>query len=163
MNQIDPTAETGRHRRTSKRIVALGLPVVLLFGAGAAYAWWSAPGHGDGEASTGSISGLSLSAAPVSTLVPGGTVTVPVTAVNDNATTSVPVRSLVVSALSPTPTDCDPAVYGVTAEALVPDVNVVVAPQSSAVVGSLTLHMADQPQSQDVCKSTTFSFSLTSS
>src|SRR5690349_11118741 len=83
--------ESSRNKRTAKRILAIGLPFVLLTGVGIGYAYWTSAGAGAGTATAApGVTNAGLSAV-VSGLVPGGTVTVPVTVSNPNATTSIAV------------------------------------------------------------------------
>ncbi|MBK5306261.1 MAG: hypothetical protein JJD92_06185 [Frankiaceae bacterium] len=160
-----PQDEASRNKRTAKRILAIGLPVVLLVGTGVGYAYWTGAGAGSGTATAaGSITDAGLSAA-VSGLVPGGTVTVPVTVSNPNATTSISLTSVTPGVITSSLSGCTSALSGAAASWTAPaTVPVVVAPSGSAAFGTLSVSMANSPSTnQDACKNAVFTVALSAS
>lgn len=148
---------------TARRILAIGLPLCLVAATGAAVAFWTGSG-------SGTVSGTAASQAspvtltlqsPITGLVPGGSITVPVTATNPNATTSVSIATLAASGLT-AGTACD-GVSGATVTATSPGAAVVLAPGAAADFGTLTIAMANSASNQDACKGVSFSVTLTAS
>ena len=78
---------THQHRARGRWVVAGVAPAVAaLVGGAAAYAFWSADGHGVDSASTQVMADVTLSSAtPEASLYPGGTATVELTITNPNA------------------------------------------------------------------------------
>lgn len=164
--------DSSRNRRTVKRILAIGLPFVVLAGAGVGYAYWSGGGTGSASSSAAtSVSNLVLTPkTAVTGLVPGDSVTVPVTATNNNATTSVSLSTLATGAITSGSAACDlllaTAGTKVTAAPVQPAVTpVVVAPAGGAAdFGSVTVSMENSATvNQDACKGKTFTVALTAS
>lgn len=149
--------------KTSRRILAIGLPLSVVAATGAAVAFWTGSG-------TGNVSGTAASEAtavvlslksPITGLAPGGSITVPVTATNPNATTSVSISGLTATGLT-AGTACD-GVSGATVTATAPATAVVVPAKGTADFGTLTISMANSATNQDACKGATFSVTLNAS
>ena len=149
----------------SAKILAIGLPLTAVAVTGGAVAFWSgsAGGSGGTTAET-SVDALVLSTSAVTGLVPGGTVTVPVTATNNNATTSVSVSQLTAVDLVSDSDGCDD-VSGATVAVTQPAQAVIVAPAGgTAQVGSIKITMANSPTvNQDACKGAVFTATLAAS
>lgn len=165
-----PQTESQRNRRTAKRILAIFLPFVIVAGVGIGYAYWTTGGAGSGSATAaGSVSDVTLApTSPVSGLIPGTSVTVPVTATNPNAQTSVAVATLTAGAVSSPDLACDAVVKNakalVTASATSPSSAVVVPAGGSASFGSVTIAMPDSlTVNQSPCKGKVISVALTAS
>lgn len=154
--------------KTSRRILAIGLPLCLIAATGAAVAFWTGSG-------TGAVSGTAESAAtpvvlalktPITGLVPGATVTVPVTATNPNAKTSVSISTLTAGVLTAAEAiagqDCD-TVAGATVTATPPAAGVVLTPLQTVDYGTLSIFMDNTGVNQDACKGAVFSVTLTAS
>jgi hypothetical protein len=146
--------------KTSARILAVGLPLAAVAATGAAFAYYTSAGSGTVTAGTSaaSITPLTLSAAPVNGLVPGDSITVDVQATNPNGKTSVGVSTLTAAELTSGSDACD-EVSGATVTAS-PSA-VVIAPNQSAKVGSITVTMPNSPTTdQSACKGKTFTVKL---
>ncbi|UOD81119.1 hypothetical protein [Paenarthrobacter ureafaciens] len=148
-------------RKLSKksRITAAVAGVALVaVGGGAAYAYWTTTGAGNGEATNSAGGGtVTLHATFDGGLAPGNSVPVAYTA--DNATTS----STVVGALTPSVTTdkagCLPEWFVVTADTG----NVrVLAKTTGTSVGAGTLTFNDSEDNQDACKGAVVTVSVTS-
>lgn len=64
--------DSKRDRRTAKRILAIGLPLVVIAGTGIGYAFWTSNGTGTGSASTAAGSTVTVAQlGTVSGLAPG--------------------------------------------------------------------------------------------
>lgn len=153
--------------KTSARILAVGLPLAAVAATGAAFAFYTSSGSGTvtGAAAT-SVSGVTLATtSAVTGLVPGGFVSVPVTATNPNPSTSVRVTTLTAGAVTSDLTACTDAISGVTVSATSPATPVVIAPDNgTASFGSVTLSMMDSATvNQDVCKGAIFTVALSAS
>jgi hypothetical protein len=170
--------DSQRNRRTAKRILAIGLPLVVIAGTGIGYAFWTtSAGSGSGTAdSAASVTPVTL-VGSITGLVPGATVDVPVFAKNTNATTSVGLTTVGIATGSTPVTgsttagalNCD-LVSGATATFTPGSLPVVVPPtpasgagSSGTAVGTLHITMANTTTNQDDCKSRTFTVALTSS
>lgn len=148
-------------KKTSARILAVGLPLAVVAASGAAFAYWTSNGSGNASATAeSSVAGVTLASDAISGLVPGGSVTVPVTATNPNAKTSVGVKTLTVGAVTSSVPACT-LVAGATAEPTSPATEVVIAPGASAPFGSVKVTMANSEVNQDACKGATFTVALT--
>jgi hypothetical protein len=168
--------ESKRNKRTAKRILAIGLPLVLIGSVGVGYAFWTTSagsGSGTADAAAG-LTPVTLSGS-ITGLVPGATVNVPVMATNSNATSSVHVASIAITAgpksnsTTTGGTNCD-LVSGATATVTpAAALNVPPTPASGAgstgtQVGVLHITMPDDATvNQDDCKGKTFTVTLASS
>lgn len=74
--QSSDGAPTGKARRFGRRALAVGGAVALLIGGGAAYAYWSSTGVGEGEVDTGNAPAFVVTSTPGTggPLSPGGPV-----------------------------------------------------------------------------------------
>ena len=152
--------------KTSKRILAVGLPLALVAATATAVAYWTGSGSGTvGATAADGVAGVTLApTSAVTGLVPGGSITVPVTASNGNATTDVSVASLtaVPGTLASDSAACD-LVSGAAVTVASPAAPVVVPAGGSAAFGSITISMANTAVDQDACKGATFSVDLAAS
>lgn len=151
--------------KTSARILAIGLPLSVVAATGAAVAFWTGGGSGSADGKTASsVAAVTLATtSPVTGLVPGGSISVPVTATNPNASTSVGIKVLAAGSVTSGVAGCD-TVAGLTVTPVSPGAEVIVAPASSASFGSVTIAMANNPTvNQDACKNVTFTVALTAS
>lgn len=151
-------------KNVSARVLAIGLPLTAVAATGAAVAFWSGAAGGDASAKAATAA-EALVLAPktaLTGLMPGGSVTATVSATNNNATTSVSISGLTVSAIKSDTAACD-LVSGATAEVKAPSAAVTVAPKATADYGSVTISMANSTGNQDACKGATFSVTLSSS
>lgn len=149
--------------KTSARILAVGLPLVAVVATGASFAYWTGGGTGSASsAAAAAVSDVTLSATTVTGLVPGGSVVVPVTATNPNATTSVSIATLTAGAVTSDLLGCTAVISGATAVATSPTAAVVVPPNNgTASFGSVTVKMVNSPTvDQDACKGATFTVAL---
>ena len=152
--------------KTSARILAVGLPLAVVAATGVGYAYWTTSGSGSVAGTAASaVAGVELTTkTPVSGLVPGGSMTVPVSAKNPNATTSVNVTTLNAGAITTDKAGCTLLVSGATASATSPASAVTIAPGATADFGSVTVSMADDPAvNQDACRGAAFTVALTAS
>jgi hypothetical protein len=138
--------------------------IMCLASSGVAYAYWTTTGSGGGSATTAGTAGtLSLAGGPVSGLVPGGFVVVPITATNAAATTSLTATSLTVSGLTSSKPACNLLSPLATAVATSPGSAVTVAPGGgTASFGSVTVSLPDSSTvNQDACQGATYTFTVT--
>lgn len=152
--------------KTSMRILAIGLPLAAVAATGAALAFWTGGGSGSAAGSAAStVAGVTLATtSPVTGLVPGGSITVAVTATNPNDTTSVSISKLTAGTVTSNLTGCTDALSGATATANQPSAAVTVAPKGTASFGSVTISMVDSATvNQDPCKGAIFTVALTAS
>ncbi len=151
--------------KTSKRILAIGMPLAAVAATGAAFAYWSGSGTGSGGA-TAAAQAEAVTLAPTSAitgLVPGGSVSVPVTATNPNKTTSVSITTLTAVAVKSNTTECD-LVAGASVSATSPTAAVIVPPAGTAGFGSITVAMSNSTiANQDACKGAVFTATLSAS
>jgi len=153
-------------RFMNKKVVAIGLAAgITLGGAGAAFAYWTTSGSGNGTATTASSNGtLALNVSAVSTnLYPGGSAPVTITATNSGATdlqlTTVAFASLSVDSTHAT-AGCLATDYSVGTVATTP--TDVLAGTTSGTVATATLSMANTALSQDACKGAVITLNFTS-
>ncbi|MCW2682006.1 MAG: hypothetical protein JWM62_3407 [Frankiales bacterium] len=148
--------------KTSARILAVGLPLAAVAATGAALAYYTSASSGSAAGSAAeAIDAITLSTgSAVSGLVPGGSITVPVKASNPNTKTGVGVTTLTATAVTSGDTSCD-EVSGASYTVTNPASTVVVPPNGSATVGSVTISMLnDDSKNQDACKGKTFTVTL---
>src|SRR4051812_11566466 len=161
--------DSNRNRRTAKRVLAIGLPLVVIAGTGIGYAYWTAGGTGTGSATADSATTPVDLLANVTGLAPGAPdVTADVMATNNN---SGPVRitGLVVPTTLPTPTSPTNACQTVTGGhgVTVTNITALTGPFDLAKgapatkIGTVTFHMANLTTSQDPCKGASFNVTLT--
>jgi hypothetical protein len=158
--------------RTSKRLLAVGLPLAGIAATGIAFAAWTSTGSGTGTAkSTTSANSVIAPDVSVADLYPGATSSVTVTISNPNAyaimVTSIPAGTSDLAdkgTVGDTSDDC--AAGAVTSDSrtdatglVTTTAGVKVIPAHLSGTYSLVTHMIASPS--DNCKSTTFSLPLT--
>lgn len=150
--------------KTSKRILAVGLPLTAVAVTGAGIAYWTASGSGSvaGSAAAEAAAVTLRTTSPVTGLMPGRDITVGVTAANPNATTRVSIAGLTAGAVTSDKGGCD-GVSGVTAVAAPPSSPVLVPAAGQAAFGTVTITMPDSDTDQSACKGATFTVALTAS
>jgi hypothetical protein len=151
---------------TKKKVAAGIVAAGIIAGTGMAYAFWTAPGAGNGTATTKTSNGsLTLNVTADSTnLYPGGSAPVTVTATNTSTGTSLKVTTVSFSSLS---VDDDHATAGCLAAdyhvgTVTPTPTVVAAGTTSGTVGSATLSMDNTANDQDACKGAVITLNFTS-
>lgn len=151
---------------TPKKIVGLAIATAVLATAGVAWAYWTTTGSGDGTATTAAANGtLTLHAtADSSLLYPGGTADISITAENTSTGTSLKVTTVSFDSLS---VDTAHATAGCLASdytvGTVSTTPTVVAPgETSGVVATATLSMANSALDQDACKGAVVTLNFTS-
>ena len=146
-----------RNRRTAKRILAVGLPLVVIAGTGIGYAYWTSTGSGSGSATAvSSAAPLSLTGT-ASGLVPGGSVTVPIMASNSNS------FRVAISGLTATPASftCAGASPGSDVTVGTPSVtSTFVPPGGPTQIGTVVVTMNDTSSNQDTCKGASFALTF---
>ena len=144
-------------KRTAKRILAVGLPFVLLAGTGIGYAYWTSAGSGTGTATAATgPAALSLSGT-ASGLTPGGSVTVPVMATNSNS------YRVAVSALTATPASfaCAGTSPGADISVGTPSLTSAFVPAGGPTqIGTVVVTMNDTSSNQDACKGASFALTF---
>jgi hypothetical protein len=153
-------------RFMNKKVAAVGLAAGLVLGvAGAAVAYWTTTGSGNGTATTASSNGtLALNVSADSTnLYPGGSAPITITATNSGATdlelTTVSFVSLSVDATHAA-AGCLATDYSVGAVSTT--ATDVLADSTSGTVATATLSMANTALDQDACKGATITLNFTS-
>jgi hypothetical protein len=153
-------------RFMNKKVAAIGLAAGLVLGVGgAAFAYWTTSGSGNGTATTQSSNGtLALNvSADSSQLYPGGSAPVTITATNNGATdlyvTTVSFASLSVDAAHAA-AGCLASDYSVGSVSTTP--TDVLAGTTSATVATATLSMANTALNQDACEGATITLNFTS-
>lgn len=155
--------------KVSKRILAVGLPLVVVAASGAAYAYWTSNGTGTGTATTGTTLALTVAGATAPTdLAPGvaaGPVTVTVT---NPGSSSVKVSQVVASIASVSKAAGAPA-GGCTASdytlsgATMTTGAAELAPGASTTFSGASLGFNNTGSNQDGCKGATVNLSYTAS
>ena len=155
-------------RNTSKRILAVGLPLALVVATGSAIAYWTSNGSGSGTASTADpASSLTVSqvSAPT-TMAPGvapGAVTVSVT---NSGTTSVAVSQVVASIASVTPKpgeSCSASDYVLSGATMTTGAAELAAGASTTFSGATLGFNNSSTVNQDGCKGATVNLSYVAS
>ena len=150
--------------RTSKRLLAIGLPLTVMAVTGVAVAAWTSTGSGSGTAqSTTSVNSAVSGTAHPADLFPGATKSVTVTITNPNAypilVTSIPAgTSLAVSLCAADSVTTDARALDATGLFQSDGTTKTIAGGGSGVY-TLVSHMIADPS--DSCKSQTFSLPLT--
>lgn len=72
-------------RTTTRRTAVVGIGIVGIMGAGAAFAAWTTEGTGSGTATAGKDQALTVTVSPATGLFPTGTTNVPFTVTNPNS------------------------------------------------------------------------------
>src|SRR3954451_10958400 len=90
--------DSQRNRRTAKRILAIGLPLVVIAGTGIGYAYWTSTGSGTGTAAAGATPTAQLSVT-IPDLVPGSSVTGLVVSATNTSSTTLSINSFSVGTL----------------------------------------------------------------
>ncbi len=149
--------------RTSKRLLAIGLPLTVMAVTGVAVAAWTSTGSGSGTAqSTTSVDSVVSGTAHPADLFPGATKSVTVTITNPNAypilVTSIPAGTsdLVNGCLAGTVTT---EARALDATGLVQSNTTRTIAANSSGVYTLVSHMIADPS--DSCKSQSFNLPLT--
>ena len=163
-------------RKSTKILAVVGAASITVATAGAAYAWWTTTGTGTGSATAGTVSqNLTLTASQVTAadrLYPGGSpVALKIAVSNPNTysvslagtTAAITAGSIKCGATSVPDSWFTLTSTGITSETITPA-------QTGATPGSATLtpsgvsvQFNDVAADQNVCKSATVSFALTSS
>jgi hypothetical protein len=169
------TDDSTRDRRTAKRILAVGLPLVLIAGGGVGYAYWTSNGSGTGTASsaTSSLVTVTQVSAP-SNLAPGipaGAVSASVS--NLGGSSAVKVSQLLVSIAGVTKAAGAPAGTCSASDYAVGGTNPMTAGAATLATSGAaatttftgaTLSFVDDPAvNQDACKGATVNLSYTAS
>src|SRR4051812_8117880 len=151
--------ESMRNRRTSKRILAIGLPLVLIAGAGVGYAYYVASGGtGTGTATADSTTqAVVMHVGSATGLYPGKTVNLAVTGDNPNDY-SVALSNVAITSLTTTQAGCNPAATGVSS-AFTPAASLVLAKNAvGAALGTVAVTMTDDlVNDQTSCRGAVFS------
>jgi hypothetical protein len=165
--------ESKRNRRTAKRILAIGLPLVLIGSVGVGYAYFTTSGTGTGQATAGTPTALSLTVADgASLLSPGASTTMAVSAAN-NATGAVGVRVTGLTASSISADSLHPNCDGESGFGANPVITWtpplalgyvdVPAGATAQSLGSISVKMPETGSSQDNCIGATFTVTLSAS
>jgi hypothetical protein len=151
--------DSQRNRRTAKRILAIGLPLVVIAGTGIGYAYWTTNGSGTGTADvapTNAASAIQLNQVSAPTgIVLGQTVNVVAKAHNPAS------YSQAAGAVTATPTypgACGSANWTFTPAATAPVVGSLAGGADSANLTVGTLKLEDLSTNQDTCKATQVTF-----
>lgn len=144
--------------RTSRKTRIAATTAVLVLGGGAAFAFWSATGAGDGAASTGTSTPFTITTgtATGAPLTPGGpTQTVPFTVTNPG-TGSQNLAAVNVTVAGPGGTDwnavgCSALDYTVGTAAFTPGQIAA----GASISGTVTITMNNLATNQDACKDLT--------
>jgi hypothetical protein len=165
--------DSQRDRRTAKRILAIGLPLVVIAATGVGYAYWTSGGSGTGSAATANP-GNTLSVTQTSTvsgLVPGGAAQPITVRVTNAASASNPVHvNQVVASFTVTPSGtntCAASNYDL-AGATMTTTSPAAASHDVAPGGTLdfvgaTLALTETGGNQDGCKGATVNLSYLAS
>jgi hypothetical protein len=139
--------------------IVLSAVVILAFGAGVAYAYWSATGVGDGSATSASNSAFTVSSGTPTggPLTPGGaTTSVPFTVSNPGS------GSLRLSTVTVTVAESDGSTWNSVAGCSAADYTVGTPaitygniPAGGSVSGTVSVTMNNLPTNQDGCKNAT--------
>jgi hypothetical protein len=153
--------------RRKKRITFVLVGVLMLGGAGVAFAYWTSTGTGDGSAETGTSVAFIIAADPaVGTIVPGGagqtvdfTVTNPGPGVESLSNVTVTMASAAGVAWVP-PVGCDIADYTASVTTQPVDGEI---PVGDGVDGQATVTLANSATNQDACQGQTVPLYFTAS
>lgn len=150
--------------RIRSKLVVVGGVVAALAAGGTAYAFWSSTGTGTGSGNVGTVTNgdIVLDGTLSGDMVPGGTATLAVTVANNSA---APVRIGPVSATVSVKDGSNNEINNICQiSATTYNQNTTVpANQSATALGNLTVSMVnDANVDQDVCKSATITFQLSS-
>ena len=146
-------------RKFHKRgAAALGIGVVVLGLAGAAFAYWTQSGSGTGGGTVGTAGTLTLTGTVAPGLYPDGEVQVTLKATN-GGTSAVTVGTVHLDGVTTNNTGC---LGGDFTMADVPQTAVVGANTSAAPLNPGTLKMANTSLNQDACKNASLTLALSS-
>ena len=156
---------TTKTKRATKRNLAIaGVTVLLLGGAGAAYAFWTAGGSGTGTATTGSNVEITANqTSPITNLHPGGTAQTlsgNFTNTNDGPTY---VTSISVSVASVTPVGagtCIASDYVIAGSPIAVGTDIPAGTNVGAWTGA-TINFVNKATNQDGCKGATVNLAYT--
>jgi hypothetical protein len=162
------TDESKRNRRTAKRILAIGLPLVAIAATGVGYAYWTASGTGTGSASSAAgASNLAFLGNSVTGLAPGAGSKNLSVLVTNNAANAAHVSQVVVAVASVTPVSgsCDATDYVLSPlsgimTTTTPDL---AASGGTATFNAVTIDFVNKGTAQDGCKGATVNLSYTAS
>ncbi|HEY2297250.1 MAG TPA: hypothetical protein VGH43_05950 [Jatrophihabitans sp.] len=147
---------------TKKQYLAAGAAAVIIAGgAGAAFAYWTAGGSGNGSGTVANSNGsVTLHGTfPAATLTPGGSA--PVTFTADNpGTSNLYVTAVNVDSIATSDVNCLAGDFSVD-NYNAPGTEVAKG-ASNIPVGTATIHMANTDVSQDACKGATITLTLSS-
>jgi flagellar basal body-associated protein FliL len=146
--------ESKRNRRTAKRILAIGLPLVVIAATGVGYAYWTSSGTGSGSATAEDGIDVTVTVGAATGLVPGGHVDVPVALSNPSTTTSLRVSTLTLNSVTEDAahSGCTAAVSGITTSVTTPAATTLAPSASGVAFGSVRVNMANTNADQDACK-----------
>jgi hypothetical protein len=159
--------ESKRNRRTAKRILAIGLPLVLIGSVGLGYAYWTSSGGGTGSATSAAAPAALTLTGTVGGLAPGKTVNVPIYAASTN-NYRVAINGVTVAATTPAQLKCGGDATGVDlsigAVTLANPAPVFVPALAAATqVGTVAVSMTDAAYNQDTCKNFQLDLTFTAS
>jgi hypothetical protein len=142
-----------------KGLIALVAGVIVVVGAGGAYAYWTQGGTGSATGNTGTTGTITLAGTAASGVFPGGTRSVSLTAAN-SAASAVTVGTVHLDSVTTSVSGCvvaDFTMGDVVENFSVPGGNVV-----TSLPNNGTLSMANTALNQDLCKSVTVTLTLSS-
>src|SRR4051812_42280480 len=152
--------DSQRNGRTAKRILAIGLPLVVIAGTGIGYAFWTTTGGGTGSATSADAAAVVLSGTAPG-VAPGQDATVTIKATNSNPY-AVNLNTITAALTDSAQATCAGAPGGGTVDVSV-GTPVFTAPVSvpanqvtPVTVGTVTVHMTNAAYNQNGCKNTTF-------
>ena len=145
--------DSQRDRRTTKRILAIGLPLVVIAGTGIGYAYWTSSGTGSGSATASNGVNVVVNVGAATGLAPGGFVDVPVSLDNPSAT-DLQVSSLSLTSIAPDAghSACDATLSGVSTAVTNPGAASVPAGATAQPYGKVRVSMANSTSNQNACK-----------
>ena len=148
-----------RKHLTKKRVFLLAVVAVGVGLATTAFAYFTTNGSGNGSATVGSATGITLSATTSGSPTPGGDTGDVTITVHNGGTGSQYVNAVTVGTISDVDTNCDTSAFSVSPNPV--SVAQQIAPGGDATVHT-TLSMANTSSSQDACQGDSLSFALTS-
>lgn len=146
---------------TSKRILAIGLPLCLVVATGAAIAFWTGSGSGTGTASTSAgVTTLTVSQTSIGGLAPGRPATTISGSVGNPSAESVYVTAVTASITGVAPAGagtCDATDYTLLGATMA--VNAQVAGNGTVPFTGATIGFNNKATNQDGCKGATVTLS----
>jgi len=148
-----------RKHLTKKRVIVLAVVVAAIAAGTSAFAFFTANGSGNGSATVGSATGITLSAKTTGTPTPdGATGDVDIT-VHNGGSGAQYVDEVTVGAITDTDTNCVTSVFSVSPNPI--SVGQTLAAGADAHVHT-TLSMADNGLDQNACQGDSLNLALTS-